>query len=390
MSRPGRSKRPVIICFAGDVWEGRPHSRHHLMRRLAGDYEVLWIDGAFVRSLSRLDRGQWQQLLRKLRGFSLRTVEPHLHVLRPLPIPPAGRLGRQIWLKALAVQVRLALRWLRLGGGRLTWFSLPTVAPLLGRLGEEASLFYYQDRYDEFPHVDVGQLRGDIRALAQGCDACVASAGPLAEDLRAHGVEAVVVRHGVDVSRFAGDPDPPEDLAALERPLVGYVGRVGDHMWQEAVVAVADRLEHGTVVLVGDASTDLSALRHPRIRLLGHRPAASMPAYVAAFDCCMIPFIQDRLTEAVNPIKLREYLGAGRPVVATPLPEVATYADVVSLAGSPEAFGTAVMEILDDPDADSDEKRERRRARVAGETWDAAATRVAGVLEPLLPPWRGG
>ena len=93
--RPDRSERPVIICFAGDVWDGRPHSRHHLMRRLAGRYEILWVDGAFLRSLSRLEQHEWRQLARKLHGFSLRTVEPHLHVLRPLPIPPAGRLGRQ-------------------------------------------------------------------------------------------------------------------------------------------------------------------------------------------------------------------------------------------------------------------------------------------------------
>ena len=166
----------------------------------------------------------------------------------------------------------------------------------------------------------------------------MASAGPLADDLRALGAEPVIVRHGVDVSAFSGNPSPPEDVASLERPLVGYVGRVGDHMWTEAVVAVADRLERGTVVLIGDASTDLSPLRHPRIRLLGLRPPTSMPAYFAAFDCCLIPFIQDRLTEAVNPIKLREYLAAGRPVVATPLPEVAAYGDVVALAGTPEEF----------------------------------------------------
>jgi glycosyltransferase involved in cell wall biosynthesis len=161
-------------------------------------------------------------------------------------------------------------------------------------------------------------------------------------------------------------------------------------MWQEAVVAVADRLERGTVVLVGDASTDLAPLRHPRIRLLGRRPADSMPAYVAAYDCCLIPFIQDRLTEAVNPIKLREYLGAGRPVVATPLPEVAAYADVVELAGTTEEFAAAVTRVIQDPEADTDEARARRRDRVAGETWDRAAEQVAEVLDPLLPSRGGG
>ena len=382
-----RSALPVIVCFAGDVWDGNPHSRHYLMRRFAGRYEVLFVEGAFIRSIAQLDRHEWRRLLRKLRrGFSLRTVEPHLHVLRPLPIPPAGKLGRLLHLVMLDLQVRFAMRWLKLTGERLSWFSLPTVAPLAGRLGERASLFYYQDRYDEFTHVDSARLRADIRALAQHCDLCVASAGALANDLRELGAEPVVVPHGVDVARFSGEPGVPRDIASLERPLVGFVGAVDDHVWTAAIVAVADRLERGTVVIVGDVNIDASTLRHPRIELIGRRPFDSVPAYVAAFDCCLIPFVANRLTEAVNPIKLREYLAAGRPVVATRLPEVEPYADVVSLADTPGEFAEAVIRSVVDAGSDADEQRARRRARVAGETWDAAAARIDERLSPLMAP----
>ena len=354
------------------------------MRRLAGRYEVLWVDGAFIRSLSQLDRRAWIGLFRKLRRVSLQTVEPHLHVLNQLPVPTAGRVGRWLRLASLRVQIRLALRRLGLRGERLVWFSLPNVAPLVGRLGERATLFFYQDRYHEFPNVDRVQLEADIGTLARHCDVSVASAAALAEDLRALGADPVVVRHGVEVARFAGDHDVPEDITTLERPLVGYVGRVGDHMWMDAVVAVADRLERGTVVLVGETSTDVSALRHPRIEMLGHRPPESMPAYVGAFDCCLIPFIVDPLTEAVNPIKLREYLAAGRPVAATALPEVLPYADVVAVADDPAQFADAVTAILNDSECDTPEAQARRRARVADETWDAAAARIEQLLGDTL------
>jgi glycosyltransferase involved in cell wall biosynthesis len=379
------SARPVIICFAGDVWDGRPHSRHYLMRRLAGRYEVLWVDGAFVRSLSKLDRQAWVGLLRKLRGVSLRTVEPHLHVLNPLPVPPAGKLGKRLRLAALNVQVRLALRRLKLSGVRVAWFSLPSVAPLLGRLGERASLFYYQDRYHEFPDTDETEIKEQISMLAARCDVSVASAAALADDLRTLGASPELVRHGVDLERFAGDPAAPDDVASFERPLVGYVGRVGDHMWKDAVLATADRLERGTVVLVGDASTDLSALEdHPRIELLGYRPLETMPAYMRAFDCCLVPFILDPLTDAVNPIKLREYLAAGRPVVSTAMAEVLPYSDVVSVADNPAEFAEAVVAVLADPDGDTPYAQARRRARVADDSWDAAGARIERLVDRLL------
>ncbi len=146
-----------------------------------------------------------------------------------------------------------------------------------------------------------------------------------------------------------------------------------------ALLATADALERGTVVLVGGenvATTELSS--HPRVRLLGQRPYEAMPAYVAAFDVCLVPFGRSALTEGVNPIKLREYLAAGRPVVATPLPAVREYAAVVRLADDPASFAAAVLE--EAPRARDPELVARRRAAVEGESWQAAAERIAQLL----------
>jgi glycosyltransferase involved in cell wall biosynthesis len=381
------SEKPVILCFAGDVWDGNPHSRHYLMRRFAGDYEVIFIEGAFVRRVSQLGGSDWMRLLRKFRPtFSLRTVEPHLHVLRPLPIPPAGRLLNRVRLELLRLVIQLALQRLGLRGKRISWFSLPNVADLAGRLGEAGSIFYYQDRYAEFTNADSEAIRAHMRTLVRGCDVCVASSAALAEDLRELEAEPVVVPHGVDVERFAGEHAPPADVASLERPLVGFVGLLDDYLSFESLIAVADRLDRGTVVLVGGSNADTAALEHPRITMLGQRPFSTMPAYLAAFDCCLIPFEVSELTEAVNPIKLREYLAAGRPVVTTPLPEVLAYGDVASIAATPDEFADAVLAILVDPEADGDGARARRRARVAADSWDAAAERVREVMDPLVTP----
>lgn len=379
------SERPVVICFAGDVWDANPHSRHYLMRRFArAGYEVLFVEGAFVRSIAKLDRGAWWRIFGKLRrGIALHTPEPGLHVLRPIPLPPSGGL-RRIALPLLRLQIELALRWLRLRGERVAWFSWPLVAPMVGHLGERASVFFYQDRYHEFTDVDVDQLLADTRHLATHCDLSIASATALGDDLRAMGADPVVVSHGVDVERFEGTPSPPPDLQQLERPLVGFVGLVDDHMWLDSFAAIADRLDTGTVVIVGGTNTSLAQLEHPRIALLGYRPFATMPAYIGAFDCCLVPFRLNGLTEAVNPIKLREYLAAGRPVVSSAMPEVEAYGDVVALARTPAEFTDAVMRTLDDPGADTDEARDRRRSRVAGESWDVAAARVRELVDPLM------
>ncbi len=233
--------RPVLICFAGDVWDGNPHSRHHLMRRFAGRFDVLFVEGIAMRAPTTADSFEWRRVAAKLRaGTRLRTVEPHLHVLRPPPVPP-GRAQ----ILTLRAQIRLSLRRLRLDGPRVSWFSLPNVAPLRGHLGERGSILYYQDRYDAFSHVDGDRLRAGLRALAEGCDVAVATAAPLADDLRALGADPIVVPHGVDVERFAGPQATPADLEGLERPLVGFVGLVDDHLSFESFRAVADAPDAG-------------------------------------------------------------------------------------------------------------------------------------------------
>jgi glycosyltransferase involved in cell wall biosynthesis len=363
------------------------------MRRFAGDFEVLFIESLPMRSLAAVDRGELGRAWQKLRaGSRLRTPEPHLHVLRAPPIPPAGRLGEAALLTMLRAQIVFARRRMRLNGPAITWFSVPTAAPLRSHLGERGSLFYYQDRYDQFTDVNAPRLRELIGQLARGCEVSIATSNDLAHDLRALGAAPELVPHGVDAERFAGDPDPPDDLSGLERPLVGYVGILDDYLDLDAVRAVAEHLEHGTVVLVGAANADVSVLDHPRIVRLGFRPYAKVPAYLAAFACCICPFQITPLTTAVNPIKLREYLAAGRPVVSTPLPAVLEYRDVVEVASGRDEFADAVIRALG-PDQDSADSRERRRARVRGESWDAVAARIrpsllslAGVAEPAPRP----
>jgi glycosyltransferase involved in cell wall biosynthesis len=254
---------------------------------------------------------------------------------------------------------------------------------LRGRLGERGSLFYYQDRYEEFSKMDRPRLQRLTSALARECDATVATSAELVEDLRRLGADPVLVPHGVDLERFSAETAKPTDLAHLERPLVGYVGLLDDYLSLEAIRTVAQRLERGTVVLVGASNTDASILDHPRIVRLGFRAYDTIPGYLAAFQCCICPFRLNRLTTAVNPIKLREYLAAGRPVVSTPLPAVREYGDIVELASDPDDFATAVLRALD-PQEDTVEARRRRRARVSGESWDAVADQIRPILLGLV------
>lgn len=382
-----RPVRPVLICLAGDQWDGHPHSRHHLMRRFAADWDVLFIESVPMRAPAVASAFDLRHAVRRLAARPLvRTVADGLHVLRPIPIPPAGRFGRALQMAVVRRNIESACINLGLAGPRVVWFSLPNARTLRERLGARGSVFYYQDRYEAFTGVDRDRLRADVAALARDCEVTIATSTGLADDLASLGATPVVVAHGVDFKHFAGavGSAPPADLDGLERPLIGYVGLLDDYISFEHLRATADALEAGTLVLLGRANMEIGELlAHPRIRWLGQRPYPTIPAYLQAFSCCLVPFARNRLTEGVNPIKLREYLAAGRPTVATAMPEVLPYADVVEIADGVREFAAAVIESLDGQ-RDDEAVRAHRQARVAAESWDNVAASIAPQLDRAL------
>ncbi|HEX5498701.1 MAG TPA: glycosyltransferase [Thermomicrobiales bacterium] len=137
-----------------------------------------------------------------------------------------------------------------------------------------------------------------------------------------------LVRHGVDYEHFRAALDQqtriPAEIAHLPRPIIGYFGLMSDD-WIDAelLMRIARRFSAGSLVMAGKITMDLSELsRLPNVHLLGRQPYETLPSYCKAFDVAIIPFPITPATLHANPLKAREYLAAGLPVVSTAIPEV--------------------------------------------------------------------
>src|SRR5438445_346788 len=155
----------------------------------------------------------------------------------------------------------------------------------------------------------------------------------------------------LDVAHFARALDPttgvPEDLRRLPRPIIGFFGLLADWVDMSLVRELALARPGWSFALIGKATTDLGALRGlANVYLLGQKPYSVLPGYCRGFDVGIIPFRRNELTIRANPLKLREYLAAGVPVVSTRLPEVARYEGLVHLADGVEGFLTAISAAL--------------------------------------------
>ena len=115
------------------------------------------------------------------------------------------------------------------------------------------------------------------------------------------------------------------------------------------------------------------------MHLLGQKPHHELPAYCKGFDVGIIPYRIDERMTYVNPLKLREYLSAGLPVVSTPVPEVAKFPGLARIARTPDEFVAAVEAALVDPTT-----RAHRSAAMKDETWSARVAKVATIVDDLL------
>src|SRR5690606_40978526 len=118
-----------------------------------------------------------------------------------------------------------------------------------------------------------------------------------------------------------------------------------------------------------DASAAFADLDN--IRLVGEVPYAQLPYWLHGFDVALLPFRVIDLTMATNPVKVYEYLAAGKPVVAVDLPEMAQFDGLVRVARDHDAFVAAVGEALASPGSPAEVEARKRFAE--GQTWEHRA-----------------
>lgn len=358
-----------ILCFSHD-WTGDPLSKTHLMRLLAKRNRVLWINSIGYRtpSVNKADLGRaWKKLWASRQP--VREVEKNIFVLNPLAVPAYGlKLARtinQFWLR---FQVKRAMR--RLGfKNPINWVFNPAAAVIAGKLGEELLIYQCVDEYSAFSGVQAQAILNLEEELLRKADLTIVSADLLLQSKRKINPNTVLVRHGVDFSHFCKALDTgtkiPEEIAKLPRPIIGFFGLVADWVDVELMADVAKRYPNGSLVVLGKTTTDVSCLELPNVHMLGRKSYSDLPAYCKGFDVALNPFRINELTLNANPLKIREYLAAGLPVIATDIPEVAVL-NMCRIGKNREHFLAEVDAALQQPGP----QREISEL-VRGESWEA-------------------
>jgi glycosyltransferase involved in cell wall biosynthesis len=406
---PGRLSGRDIVCFAND-WSGDPLSKKHVMTRLARRNRVLWVNSLGNRR-PRADRRDLARLVDKLGRFAAQlgsgpvAVAPNIFAVTPLAVPDyRSPWARRVNQLVVGATVRAAMRALRFADA-LVYSFVPASAWVARRLGARHVVYHCVDEHARFAGAgdEIARLEAELIA---GSDLVITCSAPLQEAKARLHPNTHLVRHGVEHAHFAraldGATAIPDDVRTLPRPRFGFFGLVAEWVDLEALARLAAAYPRGSVVVVGEHNhaerAGIVRLHNfPNVHLLGRRPYSALPGYCKAFDVALLPFVRNALTVHATPLKLREYLAAGLPVIATDIPEAAALADdcAAALAAAGSAGATQGVFLADGADAFVARAAEAlaagagpdraRSAAVARESWDAKVADIENLLLEVKP-----
>lgn len=373
--------RPLVMF--GEDWGGLPSSTQHLARHFANSRRVVWVNSIGLRR-PKLAVSDVRRAGKKIsRMFTKRNspagiasqVPEEMNVVNPRAVSwPGSRLARQVNRRLIGSQLREALAELHIEQP-VFWTSLPSAVDVVGEIDEAAVVYYCCDDFESLAGVDHGPVGGMERELAASADLIFSTSQKLAEKFDGQHLESLP--HGVDFDLFSTPAPRPIDLPTGRVAL--FYGSLSSWLDLDLVRDLARMRPDWNLVLIGSNSIDLSSLeRITNIHILGPRAHNLLPGYVQHADAALLPFLDTPQIRACNPLKLREYLASGTPVVSTDFPALDPYRKLISVATGASAFSTAL-----DGLETSSLSRAARRALVYGESWKSRADHALACIDAL-------
>ncbi len=382
--------RNFVILSTQD-WDAMPTRKHRWARWWARQgNRVLYVEQQMHWAGWLIDiRRQFGRAFRWLGGP--REIEPNLWVFTLPVVLPFFQMNSAInWFNNLWLTPILRWAMKRVGMAQpILWTYTPHSADFAdGRLGQTFTVYECVDEFSAARGLVHGPTIAVMeRELLRQVDLTVVTAPALLENKAPFTRRCELVPNGVDVEHFAkaslAETVPPASVAALPKPVVGFIGGVQYWIDFDLIAHAAQAHPDWSFAFVGPVEP-LARVDKVRglsnVHFLGRQPYAQVPAYVAGFDVCVNPYILDDVAEKCDPLKLYDYLASGKPIVSVDMPAARRFANLMPLTRTPGEFTRALEYVLAQPGDGA------ARQRTATEhSWTARFKHVEAALESVLP-----
>jgi UDP-galactopyranose mutase len=367
--------RPILV-FSHLRWNFVYQRPQHLLSRLARRHRVLFIEEPAYEPGKP---PRWERS----------NPEAGVTVFRPLtPVEQPGFHRAQLdILGPMVDEVRAEL-----GGVQpIAWLYTPMALPLARQFHPAVVVYDCMDELSLFLGAPP-ELALRERELMDVAEVMFTGGPSLHRVKRSRHPNVHCFPSSVDAAHFGralpgGTATEPEDQRVLPHPRLGYYGVIDERLDLTLVAALADAHPDWQLVLVGPVvKIDPASLpRRPNILYTGQRSYAELPGYLAGWDVCLLPFALNDSTRYISPTKTLEYMAAERPIVSTPITDVAEpYGQIVYLGETPQEFVRACEAALAASESERAHRISLMRGVLARTSWDATAASMEALIAKRL------
>ena len=395
-----------IIILALPRWD-TPYSStaYSLAKELAKKNRVFYIDNPFtLKDFIALHNTRYIQSRKKalLTGrdnytqvqgtpSNFTVVIPRMTI--PINALPSGNLYNFL-SKKNDNKIYLTIRKLIRDFDIREYIFINSFNPLYGKyflqkLNPILSIYQAVDDISESRYMQKHGPRLEKRAL-QSADITLTTSIELTRLKSKHAQNVFYLPNAADISLFkqVSDHDfiEPKEIALEKRRIICYVGNLDGRVNYQLLKDIALYHRQKLILLIGPLNSNqfneyqldqISNVKH-----IGPKSIHLLPSYLQKVHCTIIPFKITTLTKSIYPLKLNEYLAAGKPVITTNFSEeVEKFKSVVYVARDSQAFNLLIDRAISE---DSLVKEKERFNWVASNSWEARTKEFWKIVEAFL------
>ncbi len=367
----------IMLTVSAGEWDGIQHRPHHFMRRSAKTgWAVIYLEPPASLIAPFKNKKMLKRWTNWLKG--LRLVEENIYLLAPPPILPFTnkyRFINKLNQRIISFSIKKAIKSFKQSSIDLYTF-LPNAIDLLPLIKFDRVIYDCVDDHASFTGLtNIDTIHQMEKELMKEASVSFATARQLLVDKKDWSDNLHLIPNGADYEHFSiaskKSASMPPDLIGINQPIIGFIGGISDWIDISLITNVARQMQHLTFVLIGPVATNIDNLSVlTNVRILGAKKYQDLPTYISYFSACLIPFKINKLTESVNPIKMYEYLSAGKPIISTALPEVITYNKVIEIIHNEQEMIAAIAKALT-PEENSYERIKERQEIGKANSWDS-------------------
>lgn len=373
-----------FIVFSDD-WGRHPSSCQHLIKRFLPFNKVLWVNSVGLRTptLSWYDLKRGFQKIKEWGHQPQEVVEPHLKRVSPFSLPwnqfgAIRSINKYLGCSILNKSIRAE-------GFKKTisLSTVPNACDWMGNLGESLKVYYCVDDFSQWPGMNRETILEMEKVLLSKIDLFVATSENLMQTKRPENIPALLLPHGVDLDHFKqASKQIDQEKRECAFPTIAYFGMLDERLDFDLIDFLVKQRPQWNWLFLGPHQFFPKELSQKKNIFI--RPSVEydeLPHALRAVDLLCLPYKTSLLSQSLNPLKLRECLATGKPIVSTPLPEIEKYSEVLFIGKSPEE----ILQHLEDVIQNFDQWNSQKQVEaIASETWEARADLLAEKIEDLL------